>query len=177
MFINLAMVSSVDGKITKGSMSDIADWTSEEDKEHFASLIKKNDLIIMGKNTYIAAKPIMKLTPKKLRIVITSKPEQYAKETIPNQLEFTSDSPNKLIKKLEKRGYKKALLVGGSHTNAAFLKKNLVDKLLLTVEPKLFAAGKPLIAEENLNINLQLKQGKKLNARGTLLLTYDIVKS
>jgi riboflavin biosynthesis pyrimidine reductase len=69
------------------------------------------------------------------------------------------------------------LLVGGSYTNAAFLKENLVNRIIVTVEPKLFASGKPLIVGELLDINLQLKQGKRLNTKGTLLLTYDIVKA
>ncbi len=177
MFITLAMVISVDGKITEGENADVRKWTSQEDKEHFNGLIKNNNLIIMGRNTYIAAKPIIKLSPKKLRVVLTKHPKQYKKEAVPGQLEFTSDTPKKLVEKLKARGYKKALLAGGGHTNTAFLKENLVNKLLLTVEPKIFGSGKPLVTNELMHVHLQLKSGKKLNSKGTLLLTYDIVRT
>ncbi|MFA6081552.1 MAG: hypothetical protein WC741_04055 [Patescibacteria group bacterium] len=44
------MLSSADGKTTKGNNDNIYTWTSVEDQRYFLSLIKKNNLIIMGRD-------------------------------------------------------------------------------------------------------------------------------
>lgn len=176
MHITLIMVMSADGKTTRWHEPNIYTWTSQEDSKHFFSLLKKSEVIIMGSGTFLAAKSMIKPSPKNLRIVLTKKPRQFADLMVPDQLEFVDQSPEELIMNLMKRGYEQALLVGGSTLNASFLKTKLVDQLLLTIEPKLFASGTSLIAEARLDIDLQLQNVERLNEHGTLVLTYDIVK-
>jgi dihydrofolate reductase len=132
----------------------------------------------MGRITFLAAKSSMKLDGKTLRIVMTRNPERNSELVVPQQLEFTDDSPGKLLTALESRGYKKALLVGGAEINSAFLKANLIDELWLTVEPIILGNGKNLFSEENLasNRRLKLKSFKKLNKKGTLLLKYGFIR-
>ena len=167
------MVQSLDGKITAGENTNVHDWSSKEDQKYFSALIKKSPLIIMGRKTYETAKQSMKLSEKNLRVVITGKPENYKREEIENQLEFTSDSPEMILKKLEKRGYRKSLLVGGAETNSEFLKAKLVNELWLTVEPVILGKGKNLFSESPSKENVKLVSAKKLNKKGTLLLKYD----
>lgn len=175
MKIIMTMVMTADGKITKWQDPNIYKWTSKEDQNFFFSLIKKNNLIVMGSKTYDAVQKNIKLQDKKLRIVLTKNPQKYSSDQIPNKLEFSNETPKKLITRLEKRGYKKILLVGGGKVNAAFLKSNLVDELYLTIEPKIFGQGKPLVAEEKLNKSLKLISLKRLNKEGTLLLKYKLL--
>ncbi|MFA6081553.1 MAG: dihydrofolate reductase family protein [Patescibacteria group bacterium] len=91
-------------------------------------------------------------------------------------MEFSNETPEKLIERLSTLGYKKALLVGGSIINGLFLKNNLVDELYLTIEPKIFGKGKNIVEEQSLDKSLQLINVKKLNKTGTLLLKYKINK-
>lgn len=168
------MVMSVDGKITKWGNPDVSEWTSEKDKKHFFELRQQHNLIIMGKNTYLVAKPTMKLSSERLRVVMTTNPHEFKDQVRPGKLTFTNEQPKELIERLEFQGYKKALLVGGSQINAAFLKEKLVNELLLTVEPKLFASGNTIISDNKLEINCKLEEIQKLNDRGTLLLRYTI---
>jgi dihydrofolate reductase len=172
----MVMLSSVDGKTTKGNDNNIYTWTSTEDQKYFFSLIKKNNLIIMGRETYNASKPAIKLEKGKLRIVLTRNSKNYFTETVKGQLEFSEETPNRLINRLSNLGYKKALLVGGSIINGLFLKQNIVDELYLTVEPKIFGNGKNIVDDQSLNISMQLVSVKKLNNAGTLLLKYKINK-
>lgn len=176
MHITLAMVMSTDGKITKWFNPHIHEWTSKEDQEHFAKLIERNELIIMGRKTYDVAKKMVKHIPGKLRIIITSKPNDFANEAIPDQLEYTNESPVQLVSRLEKKGYSHALLVGGSEINALFLKENLIDELILTIEPILLGKGNAIMSEIELVNNLQLLSVEKINEKGTLLLRYAILK-
>lgn len=174
MKITLAIVTSVNGKSTKGNLSP-KDWASKEDQTQFSSLITHHNLIIMGKNTYKIIKPNLKHSPGKLRIVMTRNPKQFSNLAIPSQLEFTNLQPKKLIKNLEKRGFQQLLLVSGAKLNTAFFKEKLINKLYLTLEPELFGSGKGIIEDSSLNINLKLLSIKKLNPQGTLLLQYEII--
>lgn len=171
----MVMLASVDGKTTKGNDGNIYIWSSKEDKKHFFSLIKKNSLIIMGRATYDASQPIIKTEKGKLRIVLTRSPEKYLNQTIKGQLEFSSESPKQLVKRLSLLGYKRILLVGGGVINGLFLKQNLVDELYLTIEPKIFGSGKNIVEGKLLDSRLQLMSIKKLNKTGTLLLNYKII--
>ena len=172
MKVILAMVMSVDGKTTKWNDSKIYEWTSKEDQNHFSSLVKNSRVIIMGRKTFVAAKSIIKLSPKQLRIILTRNPEEYGNISIAGQLEFTDDSPKEILKKLKARGYTQVLLAGGEHVNASFFKEHLINEAWLTVEPHIFGSGNNLVAEEKLNIKMQLKSIRRLNKNGTMLLKY-----
>ena len=170
----MAAVSSVNGKTTKGENPNIYSWTSKEDSQLFFSLIKENNLIVMGAKTYEAAKKLIKLEKDKLRIALTRNPQKYSADAVKGSLEFSNESPLELVKRLSKKGYKKMLLVGGGQINTLFLKANLVDELHLTIEPKIFGTGKNLISEEGFNKQLKLINVKKLNSQGTLRLEYKV---
>ena len=171
----MVMLMTVDGKTTQGDNENIYTWTSLEDQKHFFSLIKKNNLIVMGRKTFEASRPVIKLEKGKLRIVLTHHPEKYSKESVKGQLEFSNETPEKLVKRMEGFGYKKILLVGGATINGLFLKENLVDELYLTIEPKIFGSGKNIVEGQLLDRFLQLINVKKLNKKGTLLLRYKII--
>ena len=176
MKVTMVMLSSVDGRTTKGDQSDIYVWTSLEDQDYFFSLIKKSKVIIMGAKTYEAVRSRLKLEEKKLRIVLTRHPEKYKSHTILGQLEFSSEKPQQLLERLNKLKYKKALLVGGGIINGLFLKQNLVNEFFLTIEPRIFGEGKNVVEGQLLDKSLQLMSMKKLNEAGTLLLRYKVNK-
>lgn len=169
------MVVSLDGKSTKGKLKN-QQWASKEDQNHFQSLIASSNLIVMGRKTHEAAKPIIRLQKEKLRIVLTQDPERFKTSTVTGQLEFSSESPALLLKRVEKAGYKKLLLVGGSNINTLFFKAKLVDEIWLTVEPKIFGLGNGMVDNIKIDVRLQLESIEKLNKNGTLLLKYKVVK-
>lgn len=171
----MVMLSSVDGKSTQGNNQNVYSWSSIEDQKHFFSLIKKNNLIVMGRITYDASRPVIKLEKGKLRIVLTRNPKKYFKKSVKGQLEFTNETPVDLVERLSKKGYKNMLLVGGSIINGLFLKYNLVNELYLTIEPKIFGKGKDIIEGQLLNKSLKLINIKKINKAGTLVLQYEYV--
>jgi dihydrofolate reductase len=175
MKVVMVAVASVNGKITKGRDINIYKWTSKEDSDLFFSLLSKNNLIVMGSQTYEAAKRVIKLSKETLRIVMTHNPKKYANKKIPGQLEFSSDSPKMLVRRLSNK-YKQMLLVGGAQINAVFLEEGLVNEIYITIEPLLFGKGKNLISTGELEANLELTSSEKLNKKGTILLKYKVVK-
>lgn len=176
MKITMVMLATADGKTTRGDESDIYKWTSKEDQAYFFGLIKKSRLIVMGRSTYEAVSSIIKLETKKLRIVMTHNPQKYQSKTVPGQLEFSNESPTRLVERLSKLGYEDILLVGGSTVNGLFLKDGLVDELYLTIEPRIFGSGKSIVNYPLLNTELHLISAEKLNDNGTMLLKYKIIR-
>ena len=175
MKITLVLVTSINGKLTQGLSSDVSSWTSYEDKKHFISEIEKNVLIIMGRKTYEAARKKMNVVPGKLRMVMTNHPEHYSHEFIPGQLEFTKESAEVLVHRLEEMEYTEALLVGGSRVASQFFREKLITDLYLTLEPKLFGKGTLFFNEIDKTIQLKLENVKQLNTQGTLLLLYNVI--
>lgn len=176
MKIILAIVTSLDGKSTKGYKPPKL-WASQEDQVYFRSLIAKNNLIVMGKNTFAVSKDDIKPVKDKLRIIMVRNPAEFNGLSVPNQLEFSSESPKQLVKRLTKLGFKQMLLVSGPKLNTAFLKEQLIDELWLTLEPNIFGVGIGLVDQQSFDVKLKLLSAKKLNSQGTLLLKYQVKKA
>lgn len=174
MKLILIMVTSLDGRSTRGSETDNHTWTSEEDQAHFMKVLGEARLVIMGSATYEPAKDSMHHSDKKLRVVNTRTPEKYATEKIDGQLEFTNENPTELLKRLESQGYTEGLLVGGARTNTEFFKEGLVTELWQTLEPKILGVGNGIIGDEQISVSLQLLSSEKINEKGTLLLKYAV---
>lgn len=180
MKITAIAVTSLDGRFTKNSEKNIYHWSSPEDFAHFRSIVEKNNLLVMGSGTYEPVKNIKKsgLKPEKerLRVIMTKNPQKYKKFFIPDQMEFTDESPKHLVTRLEKRGYKKMLFVGGRKLFVTFLQTKLIDEMYITIEPQIFGNGDLIQTHKSLDIQLELLSVKKLNKTGTLLLKYKILK-
>lgn len=172
MRVILVMVATIDGKITKWEEEGV-NWASLEDASYFRQLVEKNNLFVMGRKTFEVARP--KPQAGKLRIVISTKPSDFAQMAIADQLEFTNDSPRELVSRLKKQGFATMIVLGGSSINTTFLKESLIDELWLTVEPRIFGSGKALTLLVNFDISLKLISMEKLNDQGTLLLKYLII--
>ncbi len=179
MKIILINVASLDGRFTKWSGKSIYEWSSDEDYQFFNKTKAENNLIVMGSATFDHVRSLEKagLKPEKerLRIVMTKNPKKYDNFAVPGEMEFSSESPKELIKRLEKAGYKQMMLVSGGEVANSFLKDNLVSELWLTLEPRIFGSGKSLAEGSDLDVKLKLLESRKLNPQGTILLKYKVL--
>ena len=173
MKISMVAVMSLNGKITRGTSSSVIDWASKADAGSFKQILVDNPVYIMGSRTFDAVKP--KPGSNKLRVILTHKPESYNMLKIPGQIEFTDDSPDEVIKDLRRRGYDKALVLGGSQIYGLFLEAGLVDDIYLTVEPLIFGSGTELVRIIDKDLTCKLVSSKVLNEQGSLLLHYKIM--
>lgn len=172
MKVILVMVQSVNGKITRGDVPDIYQWTSKEDTDFFFTLLKEQTLIVMGSGTYEAVREKIKPTVGQLRTVMTRNPEKYKEDEVAGKLEFRNISPSGLVEEMQNKGHEQLLLVGGGELNKAFFEANLVNQIYITIEPRLFGSGKPVIAEGVFDKMLELISSKILNKNGSILLHY-----
>jgi dihydrofolate reductase len=171
----LIFVSTLDGKITKWGDPYIRSWSSQNDQDYFDAIWSDTRVIIMGSGTYIPD-PIQP-SSKHLFNIMTRQPEKYKNKSIPGQLVFTNESPFQLVKRFEKDGEEKILIVGGAHIAASFLREQLIDELWLTIEPKIFGKGENFVTEEKLDINLRLVSCIRANDQGTLITKYEVIRN
>lgn len=180
IIITAIAVTSVDGRFTKGAERNIYHWSSREDFSHFRNEVEKNNLLVMGSGTFEPVKGIQEagLKPEKerLRVIMTKNPKKYTEFFVPGQMEFTDEEPKALLARLEKLGYTRMLFVGGGRLLATFLEEQLIDELLLTIEPRIFGTGGILETSHDMDIQLELLETKQLNKQGTLLLRYNVIK-
>jgi dihydrofolate reductase len=169
----LIFVSTLDGKITKWGDPKIRSWSSKNDQDYFDSIWNDTRVIIMGSGTY-NPDPV-KPDSKHHYIVMTGNTEKYRSGAVPGRIEFTSQSPDSIISRFEKAGEERLLIVGGAHIATSFLKKELIDELWLTLEPKIFGIGGNFVVEEKLDIRLTLISCTTANQQGTMMMKYKVL--
>ena len=161
----MMMAMTVDGKIAKDK-TQFADWTSREDKKLFVEISKRCGALMMGENTFKTFPSPLK---ERLNVVFTEDTEQAA---IPG-VKFVSGEPKLVLEELEKMGYSEVLLGGGSYLNSLFLERNLINEIILTIEPKIFGSGLSLF-NRDLEANLKLIEYRALN-ENTLMVHYQVL--
>lgn len=162
--VTMMMAMTLDGKIAKNK-DQFANWTSPEDKQLFVELSKDHRVIIMGENTF---KTFPKPLPHRLNVVFSYNPQA----DIDKLLKWVSGEPEQVLIDLEKAGYTKALLGGGAAINSLFLKHQLIQEIIITIEPKLFGKGISLFSDDA-DINLELLEHRLLN-KNLLMLRYRV---
>lgn len=148
MQVVLIVAQSVDGFITKHDEPG-AGWASPADQKWFRSQLAEFDGQIMASKTYDTARE--QLWPGvgqdgRRRLIMTRNPERYAEDEKPDWLEFSSAAPTNLLHRLGEMGATGCALLGGATAHDAFLEAGLVDELRITIEPRLFGSGTPVVA-------------------------------
>jgi dihydrofolate reductase len=154
---------SKDGFIARNAKDNPFNWTSEEDKESFISLTKDAGVVIVGSKTF-------ETFPRPLRDrlnIVYSRSWKFEGENV----ETTSDKPRALLGKLERRGYKKAAIIGGAEIYNMFFESGMVSKIYLTVEPIEFGTGIPFF-KGNIEDRFKLVKEKTVGS-GTLFKEYE----
>jgi dihydrofolate reductase len=165
MKVILMMAMTLDGKIAKTS-DHFPDWTSKEDKKYFAKISKEAGVVMMGEKTF---KTFPLPLSGRLNVVFTL-------EKNPPQIEsvkWVTGEPEKVIGELEDMGYKSAVLGGGANLNGLFLKKGLINEIIVTVEPKIFGEGLSLFSGD-FDVNLELIDIEKINDN-SIVLKYKVL--
>ncbi len=170
----LACATSLDGRTTRHKENDVHQWTSPEDQQYFADLVHAHSTIIMGRRTYEVVRERIRLSEEHERYVLTRTPERFQAERVPSKLEFTNEDPKTLLQRLERHGHRRVLLAGGAALSKVFFEAHCITEVWITLEPRIFGSGHPLVAETQLDIQLHLLDVKQLNTRGTLLLRYQV---
>lgn len=170
--VTLIAAISIDGFIAPANKEALPSttWTSKEDWQFFTRQSKAIGTMILGSKTF---ETIKRALPERQMIVMTSHQEKYSEFQDPSLI-FTGESPEEILSKLAKQGVREVALCGGSQIYTLFMQQNLVDELILTVEPYVFGQGIKLF-NENLDQKFTLLKQEKLNEDGTTVFFYQKV--
>jgi len=158
MKVILMMATTLDGKIAKTS-HHFPSWTSPEDKKLFSRISKRSGVVLMGDKTFFTLKNPLK---DRINVVFT------LEKNLPSQkgVRWVTGDPGKVLADLKKEGFQTVVLGGGANLNSLFLKKKLINEIILTIEPKIFGQGISLFEgefETDFEVDLELLKIEKLN--------------
>lgn len=154
------LATSLDGFIAREN--DALDWLDEANKSvpkqedlGFKQFFDSIDLIIMGRITFEKVLTFDKWPYGKNKVIVLSShnvgiPSQLQKVVCHSDL-----NPKDLIEKLSKEKVKRVYVDGGN-TIRRFLSANLLDEITITVIPVLLGRGKPLFADIEGDIPVEL---------------------
>ncbi len=172
----LIVASSKDGYISPADGVELPStkWTSKEDYQFFTEKTQEIGVMIMGRATY---ETIGHPLPRRLIIVLTSDSEKQSElarrklkmDYLPNNLRFTSKSPQEVLAALANEGYEQVALCGGASLYQLFTDEDLVDEMFITIEPIEFGDGIKLFKDNKVFGNFQLVKEIPLNQQGTIV--------
>lgn len=159
MFMKITQYSaiSIDGFIAKSNFD--AEWISEEDWKIFTQILKQKRVVVMGSKT-------MEMSGEdfpydcELNIVATSQKELHKKTT--KQILYTDKSPKEIAKEVEKRGFDELLVIGGGKMNASFLEADLIDEIILSIQPIILGQGIKIFNTKSIESKLELINIRKV---------------
>lgn len=160
MRVILFMASTLNGIIARSDGSE--DFLSDDNWEEFSKLAENHGCFIVGRKTYQTVQKWKDYNFDNInaKIIIVSKNSKLklSKDCI------LASSPKDAIKKSAKLGMKSVLLTGGGKLNSSFLKNNLVDEILLNINPIILGKGIKIFSEDQFEDNLKLVSVKKLSS-------------
>lgn len=169
MKTTLYMAVSADGFIARPD--DSTPW-SDEEWEAFLGEVRSIGNMIIGRRTYekiLSDSGNFRDYGEAVVVVVS---DEAKKDD--SSVTFVS-SHEEAIRFLQKKGFSETLVAGGATLNASFLGANLIDAIVLDVEPKLFGSGLRLFTGEISERDLKLDDIRKLSAQ-SVQLRYSVVK-
>lgn len=159
MKVILFMAQTVNGMIARENFQE--DFLSHKNWKTFSTLAESIGCFIVGRKTEEQVQQWKEYNFNNInakRIIISKKSILNSNKKV-----TYAKSPQDALNKAAKWGFKTVLLTGGSQINSAFIKKNLIDEVIINVEPYILGKGIPLFAKDRFEKKLKLKQIKRLN--------------
>ncbi len=170
MEVTLYIATSADGFIATNEGG--SGWVSEVDAVSFENAAKERGAIILGRKTFEQFQGEIYPMRDVVNYVVTS---DTAKESVGESVKFLSGDPKAMVQKMEDDGIARALLVGGSHTNATFIQAGLIDKVIISVHPLFLGSGMPIFAGTELLQKLHFDMVEQMDG-GLIKLYYTVNK-
>lgn len=166
----LYVANSLDGYIAREDGS--VDWLFDPYAHGYEFFYEDVDTVIMGRKTYEQALSFEEAPYSSKRAVIfsrTAKPSPYA------GLEFTTEPPQDVVRRLKEEDGGMIWLVGGREISELLIANELVDELIVSIHPKILISGIPLVASKQCAVDLKLVTYEVFKS-GLVQLRYEIVK-
>ena len=168
MKVILYMAMTVNGFIA--TENDETPWSDETWKNYF-EIVKKSGSMIIGNKTYNMIKDSAEREKlgNPLVVVLTTR------QQVSNNNVHFAKSPSEALEIINRNEMNGVVIGGGSKTNAAFARENLIDEIILDVEPQIFGQGIPLFVSSDFKLELKLLETRKIS-ENLIQLHYSVIK-
>lgn len=164
------MAQTINGIIAREDYKE--DFLSDKNWDAFVKLVEKIGCFIIGRKTYEEVKKLDDYNYEDIdskKIVVSDKQIKLDKNYV------LANSPKDALKKASDMGFKEIIVTGGSTLNASFIKENLIDEIILNVEPVILGMGIKLFREGNFESKLKFIDSKKIS-KDIIQLHYKVLK-
>ena len=178
--VTLGLANSLDNYIArKDGGSDWLRWSNEV-AEISAAFMKTVDAVLIGRKTYEVmlgfsqssfpgGKNYVFSRSKNKRAALIRKLTQ---KPDPN-VELVTEDVAAFVRKLRRRKGKGIVVFGGGELAKSLFEANLIDEIVLNIQPVLLGSGIPLFHEMKRQINLDFIQARPLKDGG-LVVSYRV---
>lgn len=171
MKIILTMATSANGIIASKTGSE--DFLSHTNWIQFVKLAKRVGCFIWGRKTYEA---VGKWEGDYLKDLENVKKIIISGSNIELKEGFElARSPEEALEILESNGFKEAIITGGATINSEFAKRDLIDEVILDVNPAILGNGIPVFQPEDFELKLEFIDAEKITD-GIVELRYKVKK-
>ena len=162
------MATTVNGYIAKENNE--TPW-SDAVWDSYYKIAKQFKAIILGRRTYEIMKEVNEFEKIGNPFTVVVSKKDFAH----NSNFAIAKSPQEALKILKDKHFAKVLVGGGGTLNSSFMKENLIDEIILDVEPLVFGKGIKLFSENDFDARLELIETKSLS-KNTIQLHYRVLK-
>ncbi len=144
------IATSLDGYIasSNGSLEWLNHFPNPTDSDYgYHEFMDGIDAIVMGRKTFDIVSSFS-TWPYSKKVFVLSHSLKDIRPDLVDQVELVSGDLNAIVKKLQQAGYHN-LYIDGGQTIQSFLKKNLIDELIISKIPILLGGGIPLFSAEH----------------------------
>ncbi len=170
----LYIASSLDGFIAKpdGNLDWLTSTPNPDSGDYgYEELLNRIGTLYMGRKTYEAILGFGIEWPyAAYKTYVISTQNNLSIQT-PNT-ELLSEHWEERVRKINESTTKDSWLVGGGHLINAFLREELIDKMIITIIPQLIGEGIPLFAGKTPTSTWHLTESKAFNT-GVVNLSYE----
>lgn len=164
-FVRAIAAISADGFISSNA-SRAPDFTSTEDWDMLQQELAHVDVVVVGRRTYLAAQE--RLDTRNTIVLSRS----GAVSAPPHNVQVINPDTTNISDVLAQ--YQRVAILGGTAVYEWAFTQNMVHELWLTIEPMLLGGGVPFIHMLPSRVQLMLKEIRRLNERGTVLMIYTV---
>lgn len=172
MKVTLWMGMSLNGIIARENNEE--DFISHDCWLAWLEAIREYGCILWGRKTH----EIVKTWPKQyfddlkgIKVMVVSSNQKYL---VKDGFELAS-SPIQALEKLTKEGFNKVILTGGSGLNSSLAKSNLINEVILNIEPVIVGKGIPVFSSDVFDLRLKFIEMKQSKGK-TIQLRYKVIK-
>lgn len=169
----LFIATSLDGYIARPDGN--IDWLNsipnpEQGDYGYEALLHNVGITVMGRKTYEEVLGFGVEWPYADLLTYVVTHDSHYRPSTPKTFILTSDIKHFIIEQ-KKSSTKDIWLVGGSQLNTAFINESLIDRMIISIIPKIIGEGIPLFAHKPIDSVWKLENAKTFDT-SVVTLTY-----